>query len=61
MGSGLGVFGHTGSAGNIAWCDTKNNLAVAITAKCITGRAMAEDNPICDVANAIRSALGITC
>jgi len=60
MGGGLGVFGHTGSAGNIAWCDTRNNLAVAITAKCITGRAMAEDNPICDVANAIRSALGIS-
>jgi CubicO group peptidase (beta-lactamase class C family) len=60
MGDGLGVFGHTGSAGNIAWCDPRNALAVAITAKCITGRAMAEDNPVVDVANAIRRALGIS-
>ena len=60
MGDGLGVFGHTGSAGNIAWCDTRHRLAVAITARCITGRAQAEDNPIVEVGNAIRRALGIT-
>ena len=59
MGTGLGVFGHTGSGGNIAWCDVRNRLAVAITAKHVRARPAAGDNPIVAVAETIRRELRI--
>ena len=61
MGSGLGVFGHTGSGGNIAWCDVPNRLAVAITARHVRSRARAQDNPIIAVADTIRRQFELPC
>ncbi len=60
MGKGLQVFGQTGAAGNIAWCDVTNNLAVAITANRMgSGRYGAQDNPLVELADSIRGSLGI--
>ena len=60
MGTGLQVFGHTGAAGNIAWCDVSNQLAVAITANRMgSGRNAPEANPLVELADTIRATLGI--
>jgi CubicO group peptidase (beta-lactamase class C family) len=60
MGTGLQVFGHTGAAGNIAWCDVGNQLAVAITANRMgSGRNAPEANPLVEIADTIRATLDI--
>ena len=59
-GSGIQVFGHPGSGGNIAWVDLKHRLAVAITAnRSIEGRVTPDVNPLVGIGNAIRRSLGI--
>jgi len=60
MGSALGVFGHTGSAGVIAWCDPRNRLAVAILTRYMSNRVEPASNPVVDVGNAIRASLGLS-
>lgn len=58
MGGGSQVFGHPGG-GNLAWCDMKHRLAVGITSNRRDGRETAEENPLTEVADSIRAALGI--
>jgi CubicO group peptidase (beta-lactamase class C family) len=61
MGKGLQILGHTGAAGNIAWCDVEHRLAVAITTNRMgSGRRSVDENPLVDIGDSIRGALGIS-
>jgi CubicO group peptidase (beta-lactamase class C family) len=58
-GAGAQVIGHPGSGGNIAWADLEHRLAVAITAnRTDGGRETPESNPLTQIGDAIRDALG---
>jgi len=57
MGTGLGVIGHPGAGGNLAWCDLDRSLAVAITANRPDGRETPESNPLGEIGRAVRAAL----
>jgi CubicO group peptidase (beta-lactamase class C family) len=59
MGNGFQIFGHTGVGGNIAWCDVRNRLAVAITANRLDARSTPKQNPLNDIAGVIRRELGV--
>ena len=53
------AFGHPGAGGSIGWADPDAHLAVAIVKNRMLAPATPEDNPLVEIADEVRAALGV--
>jgi CubicO group peptidase (beta-lactamase class C family) len=59
IGDSISAYGHPGAGGNMSLCDPAHRLAIGITANRLGGgRLTPDENPLKDIADAVRQAVG---